>query len=308
MHSLKSKSVLVFGGSGFLGTHLTKRLLELSARPTVTDLNSSFLKVPFERLDVTNKIAVSHLINHDWEAIVNLAGLSGTVASQQQVQASFETNVISNLNILEAARYLKTKPIMLFSNSRQEYGQPQYLPVDELHPTNPTNLYGIHKLAVTHLAQLYAHTYNLPTIVIRTSNVYGPSSTRQSNYNIVNYWLNQAANGRSITLFGQGTQKRDYLFISDWVEAVIKAIATPKAYGEIINLGLGQGITLYKMAKLISRQTGAKIIRKSWPQDWQKVETGDYITNITKAHKFLGWRPKTDFDTGIKRIFQTIKI
>lgn len=308
MHSLKSKSVLIFGGSGFLGTHLTKRLLELSARPTVTDLRPPSFSVPFHQLNITDKPAVSKLISRGWGVIINLAGLSGTVASQQQVQASFETNVIGSLNILEPVRHLKTKPVILFSNSRQEYGQPQYLPVDELHPTNPTNLYGIHKLAITHLAQLYAHTYNLPTIVIRTSNVYGPSSTRQSNYNIVNYWLNQAANGQSITLFGQGAQKRDYLFISDWVEAVIKAIATPKAYGEIINLGLGQGITLYQMAKLISRQTGVKIINKPWPQDWQKVETGDYITNITKAHKLLGWRPKTDFDTGIKRTFQTLKI
>ena len=238
MHSLKHKKILVFGGSGFLGSHLLKRL------PHASDTG----------VDITDQSAVFNLIKQGWDIIVNLAGISGTPINSRQIMVSFEVNVIGSLNLLEASRQLPHPPILFFSNSRQEYGRPQYLPVDELHPTHPTNLYGIHKLAVTHLAQLYHQTYDLPTIIFRTSNVYGKSPTNKPvNYNIVNQWLN--------------------------------------AYGQIFNIGSGQGQSLLSMAKTIAKSTGAKIIKKPWPPDWQSVETGDYISDISKAKRILHWHP-----------------
>lgn len=276
MRSLKHKKILVFGGSGFLGSHLLKRL------PHASDTS----------IDITNQSAVFNLIKQGWDFIVNLAGISGTTRNNHNI--GFEVNVIGSLNILEACHRAKIKPVIFFSNSRQEYGRPQYLPVDELHPTNPTNLYGIHKLAVTHLAHLYHQTYNLPTIIFRTSNVYGSSSNRsQTNYNIVNQWLN----GKSITIFGTGRQKRDYLFIDDWVNACLAALTTRKAYGQIFNIGSGQGQSLLSMAKTIAKFTGAKIIRQLWPPEWKMVETGSYVSNITKAKKILHWQPKHDTTT-----------
>lgn len=284
MRSLKHKKVLVFGGSGFLGSHLLKRL------PNA--LNTG--------VDITNQSVVVNLIKQGWNIIINLAGISGTTESHHDI--SFEVNVIGSLNILEACRQAKIKPLILFSNSRQEYGRPQHLPVDELHPTNPTNLYGVHKLAVTHLAQLYYQTYNLPTIVFRTSNVYGPSPDSQKHdYNIINQWLK----GRFITIFGAGRQKRDYLFIDDWVSAVIAALTTPKAHGQIFNIGYGQGSSLSSMARTIAKFTGAKIISKPWPQDWQSVETGNYVSNISKAKRILRWQPQTEFIAGVKKIHET---
>ena len=272
MRSLKHKKILVFGGSGFLGSHLLKRL------PHASDTG----------VDITDQSAVFNLIKQGWDIIVNLAGISGTPINSRQIMVSFEVNVIGSLNLLEASRQLPHPPILFFSNSRQEYGRPQYLPVDELHPTHPTNLYGIHKLAVTHLAQLYHQTYDLPTIIFRTSNVYGKSPTNKPvNYNIVNQWLN----GGPITIFGTGSQKRDYLFIDDWVNAVVAALTTPKAYGQIFNIGSGQGQSLLSMAKTIAKSTGAKIIKKPWPPDWQSVETGDYISDISKAKRILHWHP-----------------
>lgn len=282
MRSLNSQKILVFGGSGFLGSHLLKRL------PHASDAG----------VDITHQSAVFNLIKQDWDIIINLAGISGTVTDQPQ--PSFEVNVIGSLNILEASSKLKHKPVIFFSNSRQEYGRPQYLPVDENHSTQPTNLYGVYKLASTHLAQLYFKTYALPTIVFRTSNVYGSSSNRgqtnYNNYNIVNQWLNSDV----ITIFGTGKQLRDYLFIDDWVDACLAALTTPKAHGQIFNIGYGQGLSLSAMAKIISRLTDAKVVHKPWPQDWQSVETGSYITNISKAQKILNWRPRHTFQRGVQ--------
>lgn len=284
MRSLNHKQILVFGGSGFLGSHLSKRLTQLSDHTSIADV------------DITAKSKVNRLIASGWDIIINLAGVSGTTTSHSTT--SFEVNVIGSLNILEACRQAKIKPIIFFSNSRQEYGQPQHLPVDENHPTHPTNLYGVHKLAVTHLAQLYYRTYGLPTIVFRTSNVYGPSLDRHpTQYNIVNQWLS----GKLITIFGTGSQKRDYLFIDDWTNAVIAALTTPQAYGQIFNIGYGQGSSLSAMAKTIAKFTGAKVINKPWPPDWQSVETGSYITDITKAQRILHWQPKINFNIGVQK-------
>lgn len=270
MRSLKHKKILVFGGSGFLGSHLLKRL------PHASDTD----------VDITNQSAVFNLIKQGWDIIINLAGISGTAINKPQI--GFEVNVIGSLNILEASSKLKHKPVIFFSNSRQEYGKPVYLPVDENHPTNPTNLYGVYKLASTHLAQLYFKTYALPAIVFRTSNVYGLSHAESSGYNIVNRWLKS----NTITVFGTGRQKRDYLFIDDWIDAVTKALTIPAAYGQIFNIGLGRGHTLLSLAKTISRSTGAKIITKPWPPEWKAVETGSYVSDITKAEKIIGWQPK----------------
>jgi UDP-glucose 4-epimerase len=272
MHSLDRKKILIFGGSGFLGSHLCIRLAH--AHRT--------------NVDITDRSAVFKLIKSGWDIVINLAGISGITVKEPST--SFTVNVIGSLNILEACRRAKIKPIIFFSNSRQEYGRPQYLPVGENHPTNPTNLYGVYKLAVTHLAQLYHRTYDLPTIVFRTSNVYGPSSSKTNNYNIINQWLS----GKPITIFGTGSQKRDYLFIDDWIDAVIAALTTPKAYGQIFNIGYGQGRTLSSMAKTIAKFTGAKLINQPWPPDWQSVETGSYISDIFKARRVLHWQPSNE--------------
>ena len=292
MRSLTRQTILVFGGSGFLGTHLINRLIELKAHPVIADLTN--------QVDITNSAQINRLIGKGWDAIINLAGVSGTVSNQRKVQASFSGNVLGAINILEAAKKLSRPPVLFFSNSRQEYGLPRYLPVNETHPAQPINLYGVHKLAITQLAQLYARNYQLPTITFRTSNVYGPSHDRQvKDYNIVNQWLKSS----TITLFGPGRQLRDYLFIDDWVKAVIQSLTTPKAYGQIFNIGYGQGLSLLAMAKSITRLTGAKVIKKSWPKEYQAVETGSYISDISKAKKLLGWHPAIDFTTGVSKTF-----
>lgn len=286
--------VLITGGAGFIGSHLAKKLQQQKHRVTIFDLPNS----------ITDPKLVIQTIKNKFDVIYHLAGISGTV--DLDPRESFLVNVKGAINLLEAVRLYSPKTRIIFSNSRQEYGKPQYLPVDELHPTNPTNHYGVHKLTITLYAQLYSQLCNLDTVILRTSNVYeevGPLEVRplrQPSYNVVNHWLSQAEAKKDIIAFGDGSQLRDYLHIDDLVAALIQAGIIKKARGHIFNIGSGKGTSMLRMAQTIAKKFGVKVITKPWPKEWKQAETGSYVSDIKKAKKLLNWTPKISFDQAIK--------
>lgn len=285
--------ILITGGKGFIGSHLAKALNEHIV--TIFDLPNS----------ITDFKSIINTVERKFDVVYHLAGLSGTV--NLNPEKSFSVNVRGTINLLEAVRLYSPKTRVIFSNSRQEYGKPQYLPVDENHPQSPTNHYGVHKLSVTLYAQLYHQLCRLDTVVLRTSNIYGPDAHGFRPYNIVNQWLSQAKKGKNIILFGSGQQLRDYLYIDDFITLLIKAGTHPRASGHIFNIGYGQGRTLSFVANTIAKKFGVKVITKPWPKDWESSETGSYVSNIHKAQKLLSWKPTISVNQGIEKVTNTFR-
>ena len=162
--------------------------------------------------------------------------------------------------------------------------------------------YRVSNIAATQLAFIYSAKDNLDVTIFRTSNVYGPHArTNFPTYNIINYFIDQAQKNKQLTIYGDGTQERDYIYIGDLIDAFLLATG-PKASGQIYNLGFGQGIKFKDMAALIIKNVGKGNLKfVKWPKEFAQVETGSYVTDLSKIKKELGFTPKIDFETGIRK-------
>ena len=306
------KRVLVTGGLGFIGLNLSRRLLELGASVTVLDnfmppgvseMHADFLTlIRIAIADIRDADKVERVIR-DQEIIFNLAGKSGAAASNKTPLNDLDINCRGQLTILEACRTFNPGVSIVFPSSRLVYGKPQYLPVDEKHPLAPESIYAAHKMAVENYHFIYGKLYGLKATVLRISNPYGPFQAGEGRaYGIANSFIQAAVSGRPIILFGDGSQRRDYLYIDDLVDAFLLAAAQPAARGRIYNIGDGQGKSLLELAELAVAEAGqGKIVRGAWPEEYRAIETGDYLSDITLARHELGWSPSTDIREGIKR-------
>jgi UDP-glucose 4-epimerase len=308
----RGKKVLVTGGLGFIGLNISRRLLELGATVTVldnfmpTDVSKSLAKflghIKVAVADIRDEEKVERVVR-DQEVIFNLAGKSGAADSNKTPLNDLDINCRGHLTVLEACRVFNPGVTIVFPSSRLVYGKPLYLPVDEKHPLDPHSIYAAHKLAVENYHLIYGNLYGLKATVLRISNPYGPFQAGEGRaYGIANSFIQAAVSGRPITLFGDGSQQRDYLYIDDLVEALLSAACLPGSRGRIYNIGDGQGTSLLDLAEMAVREAGrGEIVRVPWPEEYRAIETGDYLSDISLARSELGWSPGTDIREGIAR-------
>ena len=192
------------------------------------------------------------------------------------------------------------KARVLFSSSRLVYGKILTLPVREDHPTNPLSLYGIHKLLGEKYMQNYARSYNMATVSVRIPNPYGPrQQMRHGKYSIVGWFVRKAMEGGTLTVFGDGTQERDYLYISDLVEAMVQ-LALMGESGEVYNIGAHERVKFVDMVDtVLDVLPSGKKEFIPWPDDFEKNETGDYIADTSKLEQLTGWKPRVSLRDGI---------
>lgn len=292
---LSGKKILVTGGSGFIGTNLIKKLTSLGASVTNFDLANG--------QDIENENQLAAFIRRKYDIIYHLAGFSGSTESNKERLKSFRINTLATVNLCQQVLKYSPKTKIIISSSRLEYGKPQYLPVDENHPIQPTSAYGLSKLAATQTALIFHKINNFDVTIFRTSNVYGlHKDSKFAGYNIINHFIDLAQRDQTLTIFGAGVQKRDYLFIDDLVNAFVLAANQSVSSGQIYNLGAGVGIKFKEMVELIVKKIGkGKIKFVKWPKDAKVVETGDYITDLTKIKRELGFAPKIGFEEGIQK-------
>ncbi len=303
---------LVLGGTGFLGSAIARRLIELNAQTTVTTTQLMTAKLPadwhgaahIDSLDVRDRAHLSQLIR-DQDFLFNFAGLSGAVASNQHPLEDLGVNGGGVLNVVEVCREVNLQVRIIFPGTRLQYGIPQYLPVDESHPMLPVSIYGVHKLLGEMYHLLYQRNYGLRATVLRISNPYGFSlhQSETNGYNVASRFVQAALDNRPLRVFGTGQQLRDYIHIDDFVEAVLRTALCDGTIGQVYNLGSGIPTPLIELAETIVQIVGrGRIEHVDWPASFSLVETGDFYFNIDKLTRALQWRPQIRLVEGIRRL------
>lgn len=314
--SLSGKRVLITGGLGMIGSTLAQRLVPLGAKVTLVDsCIEPYGANPFNIANIRSQVELNITDIRDKEAMKWLVrsqdiifNLAAQVSHNDSIENPFldaDINYLGHLNVAENIRRFNPHAIVVFSGSRLQFGRIEYNPVDEAHPLNPRTPYALNKTAAEKMYEYYHEMYGISCILFRIANPYGPrAQMKHSKYCMINWFLRQAMEGKTISIFGDGDQVRDYIYIDDLADALLSAAVTPRCQGEIYNVGSGIGTRFKEMVDTIIAVVGnGKAECVDWPKNYINVETGDYITNITKLTEATGWTPSTDLRTGIQRTF-----
>jgi len=198
----------------------------------------------------------------------------------------------------------------LFSSSRMIYGKVEQGLVKESGPANPLSLYGIHKLASEKYFLMYYNNFGIPSTILRLTNPYGPrQQIKHNKYSLIGWFIRQAMEGKTIQIFGEGTQLRDYIYVDDIVNAMLKCTKADDAIGETINIGSGKSTRFCDMVKtVIDCVKNGNIEFVPWPDNYEKVETGDIAVDVSKLKKITSWQPAISLGEGVIRTFEYYKI
>lgn len=316
----KNKNVLITGGLGFIGSNLACRLVSLGAHVTIIDslvwayggnlfnIKDINDKVKVNIGDIRDRYSINHLIkNKDY--LFNMAGQVSHIDSMKDPFTDLEINVTSQISILESCRQHNPDIKIIYPSSRQIYGKPQYLPVDERHPIRPTDVNGINIMSGEWYHILYNNVYSIRTVSLRMTNVYGPRQLIKHNrQGFIGWFIRQAVEGKEIQIYGDGAQKRDLNYVDDVCDALLLAAISEKANGRIYNLGSSEVIALKDLAELIIAIAGKgsyKLI--SWPEEKKKIDIGDYYSDFSKIKNELDWEPKTSLREGMAKNIEYYK-
>jgi UDP-glucose 4-epimerase len=311
-HFYYGRAVLITGGLGFIGSNLARRLVDLGAHVTLVDSlipdygGNKFNIAGYEdRLrvniaDVRDPHAMRALVSGQ-EVIFNLAGQVSHIDSMIDPFADLEINARAQLSILEACRHENPKVKVVYAGTRQQYGKPDYLPLDEQHLQHPIDVNGVNKLAGEWYHIVYHTAYGLRTTSLRLTNTYGPRQLMKHNrQGFIGWFVRLAVEGETIQLYGDGRQLRDLIYVDDVVDAFLRAGATDAANGQVYNLGGAAPISLYDLAHLLVQITGHGDVQLvPWPKERKRIDIGDVYSSYAKIEKALGWRPITPLEEGL---------
>jgi len=308
---LASTTCVVTGGLGFIGSNLARHLLAAGAHVRVVDA-----LVPTHGGDPRNlegtgaEILVADLgapevadVVEGADVVFNVAGQVSHVASMTEPLADLELNVRSHLAFLETLRRVAPCTTVVHTSTRQVYGRPERTPVDESHPTRPVDVNGIDKLAGEQLHLLYGTVHDLRVSALRLTNVYGPrQSLAHQDLGFLPVFIRRALEGGTITLYGDGSQRRDCLHVDDVCRSLALAATTPAAAGEVLNVGSDTDHTLAEIAAILVAAVGgtAEVAMAPWPAERVPIDIGDFATDATRATKVLGWKPSIGIDEGLR--------
>ena len=310
----EGKRVLVTGGLGFIGSNLARELVTAGADVLLVDslaptyggtlynIDGIEDRVQVSVTDIRDRSALPHLLR-DRDVVFNLAGQTSHLDSMRDPFSDLEINCQSQLALLEACRRHNPEAIIVFAGTRQVYGRPQYLPVDERHPVVPVDVNGINKAAGEWYHLLYAQVYGLRVSVLRLTNTYGPRMrVRDARQTFLGKWLRALVTGEELIVFGDGTQRRDFTYVDDAVHAFLLAARSDAARAEVFNLGDERVVSLLELAQLLIEINGGGTFRREpFPPERLAIDIGDYYGDFRKATERLGWRPSVALEDGLRR-------
>lgn len=310
----RGERVLITGGLGFIGSTLAHALVGAGAEVHLVDslapqyggnrANIAGIEehVKVTIADIRDEEVLPPLLRGQ-HVIFNLAGQTSHLDSMRDPFTDLEINCRAQLSILHSCREHNPEAKIVFASTRQIYGRPEYLPVDERHPIRPVDVNGINKTAGEWYHLLYGEVYGQRVSVLRLTNTYGPRMrVRDARQTFLGLWLRQAITGEEIKVYGDGRQRRDLNYVDDAVRALLLAAARNEANGEVFNLGDMRVVGLAELAELLVRINGGGSWRLvPFPSDLAKIDIGDYYSDFRKIRERLGWEPTVPLEEGLER-------
>lgn len=312
-----SKNVLITGGLGFIGANLAIRLVELGAHVTLVDslipeYGGNFFniepireRVTVNIADVRDEFSMDYLVRGR-DFLFNLAGQTSHLDSMRDPYTDLDINCRAQLSILEACRKNNPNVKIVYASTRQMYGKPDYLPVDEKHLLHPTDVNGINKMAGEWYHILYNNVYGVRAVSLRLTNTYGPRMrVKDARQTFLGIWLKRVIDKEPIEIWGDGLQVRDFNYVDDVVEAMLLGAMSDAANGKIFNLGSAEIINLKDLAhKLIALNGGGECNIIPFPPDRKAIDIGDYYSDFKLIGNALNWEPRVNLDKGLTRTLE----
>jgi UDP-glucose 4-epimerase len=315
--NLTNSDCLITGGLGFIGSNLARRLVELGARVTLVDslipeyggnlFNIAGIedKVRVNIADVRDEYSMDYLVRGR-DFLFNLAGQTSHLDSMRDPYTDLEINCRAQLSILEACRKQNPRVKIVYASTRQIYGKPDYLPVDERHLLHPTDVNGVNKMAGEWYHILYNNVYGIRAVSLRLTNTYGPRMrVKDARQTFLGDWIRRLIDGESLEIWGDGMQIRDFNYVDDAVEAILLAATSDDGNGRIFNLGSDETINFRDLAELCVEMNGGGSYRIiPFPADRKPIDIGDYYADYRLIRGKLGWVPRVSLREGLKRTLE----
>ena len=313
----RGRRVMVTGGLGFIGSNLARQLVDLGADVLLVDSlipeyggNLFNIAGIEDRLrvnvaDVRQASTMSFLVR-DREIIFNLAGQVSHIDSMKDPQTDLEINCRSQLTLLEACRQYNPATKVVYAGTRQIYGKPERLPVDETHLVRPTDINGINKAAGEYYHLVYNNVYGVRACSLRLTNVFGPRQLiKHDRQGFIGWFIRLALEGREIQIFGDGSQLRDFVFVDDAADAFLRAGATDACNGEVFNVGGAEPIAHRDLVEMLIEVAGSGTVRYvPWPEEKKRIDIGSFYTDSSRFMRTTGWSPSVDLRSGLARTLE----
>jgi UDP-glucose 4-epimerase len=310
----RDRRVMITGGLGFIGSNLARQLATLGADILLVDslipdyggnlfnIEGIADRVRVNVADVRQQSTMNYLVR-DREVIFNLAGQVSHIDSMRDPYADLEINCRSQLTILEACRYNNPSAKVVYAGTRQVYGRPESLPVDEKHLVRPIDVNGINKAAGEYYHLVYNNVFKVRACSLRLTNVFGPRQLiRHNRQGFIGWFIRLVIEDGTIRIYGDGSQLRDFVYVDDAADAFLRAGASDACNGEVFNIGGENPIAHADLAGLLIRLAGAgRIEYVAWPPEQKAIDIGDFFADSTKMKRTTGWAPSVSLSEGLKR-------
>lgn len=310
----RGRRALVIGGLGFIGSAIARALVDAGADVRIVDAlvagcggNRVNIRGIEDRVAVIEgdirDAALLPALLEGRDVVFNLSGKMSHLDSMEHPLEDLEHNCRAQLTLLDACRRLTDPPIVVFAGTRQIYGRPESVPVDESHPIRPVDVNGIHKTAAEQYHLLLGRLYDFPVVSLRLTNAYGPGMRiRDARQTFLGVWLRALLEGRDIEVWGDGSQLRDFTYVDDVVRAFLLAASEPRANGRALNVGGERSVTLRELAELaISVNHGGAYRLVPFPDARLAIDIGSFVTDDSAIRELLGWKPLIPLEEGLAR-------
>jgi UDP-glucose 4-epimerase len=310
----RGRRVMITGGLGFIGSNLARQLVDLDADvllvdSLIPDYGGNLFNIDgldgarrVNIADVRQQSTMNYLVR-DREVIFNLAGQVSHIDSMRDPYQDLEINCRSQLTILEACRRNNPATKVVFAGTRQVYGKPDTLPVDERHLVRPTDVNGINKVAGEYYHLVYNNVFGVRACSLRLTNVYGPRQLlRHNRQGFIGWFIRLAIENQEIQIFGDGSQVRDFVYVDDASDAFLRAGATDACNGEVFNVGGSEPIAHRELVELLIDVAGTGRYKMvEWPPEKKAIDIGSFYADSSKFKAAVGWEPRVGLREGLTR-------
>jgi UDP-glucose 4-epimerase len=310
----RGRRVMVTGGLGFIGSNLAHQLVDAGARVLIVDaLIRDYGGNRYNIADIADRVQVNisdvrdqrsmDVLVEGQEVFFNLAGQVSHIDSMRDPYTDLDINCRAQLSMLEACRKYNPSIRVVYAGTRQVYGRPDRLPVDESHLVRPADINGVNKAAGEYYHLLYNNVFGVRASSLRLTNVYGPRQLiRHNRQGFIGWFIRLALEDREIQIFGDGSQLRDFVYVDDAVDALLRAGASDACDGQVFNVGGDQPISHRDLVALLLEVAGSGRVRYvPWPEDKKRIDIGSFYSDSRLFRETIGWQPQIDLREGFRR-------